>query len=132
MAEHAPCYHCGLPIPAEADFSVEIGGESRLMCCVGCAAVAQAIVANGLSDYYRHRDALPESPREALPQSIAELGLFDHPDVQKSFVRSVDGESSEHVREAALILEGITCAACVWLNESHLRRQPGVVSVDIN
>jgi Cu2+-exporting ATPase len=74
---------------------------------------------------------LPESPREALPQSIAELGLFDHPDVQKSFVRHAQG-AGEHIQEAALILEGITCAACVWLNESHLRRQPGVTSVDIN
>ncbi len=131
MAEHQACYHCGLPIPADAEFAVEIGGEKREMCCVGCSAVAQAIVANGLGEYYRHRDALPESPREALPQSIAELGLFDHPDVQKSFVRHAQG-AGEHVQEAALILEGITCAACVWLNESHLRRQPGVTSVDIN
>jgi Cu2+-exporting ATPase len=131
MAAHEACYHCGLPIPAEADFSIEIGGEKREMCCVGCQAVAQAIVGNGLGDYYRHRDALPESPREALPPELAELGLFDHPEVQKSFVRRAAG-AGEHVQEAALILEGITCAACVWLNESHLRRQPGVVSVDIN
>ncbi len=132
MAENEACYHCGLPIPADADFSVEIGGVRREMCCQGCAAVAQAIVGNGLADYYLHRDALPESPREALPQSIADLGLFDHPDVQKSFVRRIAGESGENIREAALILEGITCAACVWLNESHLRRQPGVIAVDIN
>jgi Cu2+-exporting ATPase len=39
---------------------------------------------------------------------------------------------SEHEREAALILEGITCAACVWLNEQHLTRQAGVTAVDIN
>lgn len=132
MAGQEACYHCGLPIPEDVDFAVEIGGEKRAMCCVGCSAVAQAIVANGLADYYRHRDALPESPREAMPQAIAELGLFDHPDVQKSFVRRVDGDAVGHVKEAALMLEGITCAACVWLNESHLRRQPGVVSVDIN
>ena len=98
------------------------------MCCAGCEAVAQAIVANGLTEYYRHRDALPESPREALPAALQELGLFDHPDVQKSFVRPV----GEHEQEAALILEGITCSACVWLNEAHIRRQPGVTAVDIN
>lgn len=98
------------------------------MCCAGCQAVAQAIVANGLTDYYKHRDALPESPREALPVALQELGLFDHPEVQKNFVRPI----GEHEREAALILEGITCAACVWLNETHLARQPGVTAVDIN
>ncbi len=98
------------------------------MCCAGCQAVAQAIVTNNLTDYYRHRDALPNSPREAIPQALQELGLFDHPEVQKNFVRPV----GDHEREAALILEGITCAACVWLNEAHLARQPGVTAVDIN
>ncbi|MDK9724708.1 MAG: heavy metal translocating P-type ATPase [Sterolibacteriaceae bacterium MAG5] len=122
------CYHCGLPLPAAADFPVKIDGERREMCCVGCQAVAEAIVANGLGDYYRHRDAMPESPREALPEALQELGLFDHPEVQKNFVRPV----GEHEREASLILEGITCAACVWLNESHIARQPGVTAVDIN
>jgi Cu2+-exporting ATPase len=52
--------------------------------------------------------------------------------VQKNFVRRADGPAGEHEQEAALILEGITCAACVWLNEAHVRRQPGVTRVDIN
>lgn len=124
----ADCYHCGLPMPPGVDFAVAIGGASRAMCCAGCQAVAQAIVANGLTDYYSHRDALPESPREAIPVALQELGLFDHPEVQKNFVRPVGA----HEREAALILEGITCAACVWLNEAHLAKQPGVTAVDIN
>ncbi len=98
------------------------------MCCAGCEAVAQAIVSSGLDEYYKHRDAMPESQREALPDSLKDLGLFDHPDFQKTFVRP----TSEFEREAALILEGITCAACVWLNESHLARQPGVTGVEIN
>lgn len=102
------------------------------MCCNGCVAVAQAIIGNGLDDYYRHRDAMPESPREAMPVQLSnrlrDLALYDHPEVQKSFVRS----AGEHEREAALIMEGITCAACVWLNESHIARQPGVTAVDIN
>ena len=130
MPDASTCYHCGLPIAADADFAVVVGDQRREMCCAGCQAVAQAIVANGLDDYYRHRDAMPESPREALPAALQELGLFDHPDVQKNFVRMVGAD--EHEREAALILEGITCSACVWLNEQHIRKQPGVTGVDIN
>jgi Cu2+-exporting ATPase len=122
------CYHCGLPVPSGIDFPVEIDGQRRGMCCAGCQAVAEAIVAGGLIDYYRHRDAMPESPREAMPLALQELGLFDHPDVQKNFVRPI----GEHEKEAALILEGITCSACVWLNEQHIARQPGVTAVDIN
>ncbi len=125
------CYHCGLPIPAGIELHVEIGGETRHMCCVGCQAVAQAIVANGLGDYYRTRDALPESQagrREALPAVLEGLALYDNADFQKSFVR----EPGPDEREAALIIEGITCAACIWLNERHLAGQPGVLAVDLN
>jgi len=124
----AECYHCGLPVSAGVEFPVDIDGARREMCCAGCQAVAQAIVDNGLGDYYRHRDAMPESQKEALPEALGELGLFDHPDFQKSFVRPLD----EHGREAALLLEGITCAACVWLNEQHVASLPGVTAIDIN
>jgi len=122
------CYHCGLPVAPGSDFPVTIDGARREMCCAGCQAVAEAIVHNGLEDYYRHRDAMPESQKEALPDALGELGLFDHPDFQKSFVRPLD----EHGREAALLLEGITCAACVWLNEQHVAHLPGVTAIDIN
>lgn len=98
------------------------------MCCAGCQAVASAIIDNGLADYYRHRDAMPNSPREAIPAAIDELRLFDHDAVQRTLVRALD----EHEREVSLMLEGITCAACVWLNEQHLSRVPGVQAVSIN
>ena len=37
-----------------------------------------------------------------------------------------------NVREAALILEGIVCAACVCLNERHVSQLPGVLDVHVN
>ncbi|GAA5184014.1 heavy metal translocating P-type ATPase [Niveibacterium umoris] len=134
MSEYRPasdlshCYHCGLPIAPGAVFQVTIAGVARPMCCAGCEAVAQAIVEGGLTEYYRHRDAMPESRREAMPLEIEQLGLFDHAEFQKGFVRAI----GEDEREADLILEGITCAACVWLNEQHLARQPGVTAVQVN
>ena len=124
----ASCYHCGQSVPAEIDLSVSIGGESRTMCCPGCQAVAQSIVDNGLEDYYRSRDAMPESQREAKPAILDQLALFDHLEFQKSFVR----ELGENEREASLLLEGITCAACIWLNEQHVGRLPGVTALNIN
>lgn len=127
MTDHA-CYHCGLPVPEDVHLPVSIGGEEREMCCHGCQAVAQAIVANGLQDYYRSRDALPESPREATPAILDQLALFDHADFQKSFVRALGPTE----REASLLLEGITCAACIWLNEEHVGKLPGVTAIDIN
>jgi Cu2+-exporting ATPase len=132
MTESTPpeqtCYHCGLPIPAGVNLSVTILGEPRALCCVGCQAVAEAIVENGLADYYKSRDALPESQREAKPAILDQLALFDHDEFQKSFVRDL----GEHEREASLMLEGITCAACVWLNERHIGQLAGVTGVDVN
>ena len=133
LPQHSPapehdCYHCGLPIPAGVDLPVDVDGARHQMCCTGCQAVAESIVSSGLIDYYRRRDAMPEQAREAMPDELKDLGLFDHPDFQQGFVKPV----GEHEREAALILEGITCAACIWLNEQHVAHQPGVTAIDIN
>ncbi|MHB1677651.1 MAG: heavy metal translocating P-type ATPase [Sulfuriferula sp.] len=122
------CYHCGLPIPDRINYRVLIEKTDRLMCCRGCQAVAQAIVDNGLVEYYRSRTSLPVSGQDVLPDEIQKLTLYDHPDIQRSFVI----EKQAHCKEAVLILEGITCAACVWLNERHLRQVPGVLSVEVN
>jgi Cu2+-exporting ATPase len=98
------------------------------MCCHGCQAVANAIVAAGHADFYRHRTAPSPTGIELLPDFIQQTRVYDHPDVQKTFVR----DAGDNLREAALILEGITCAACIWLNERHVARQPGVLDVQVN
>ena len=126
--EPAACFHCGLPVPAGVDLAVPIDGARRPMCCRGCQAVAQAIVDGGLADYYKFRTETAPTAREIVPEFLRQTAVYDLPEVQKSFVRTADGQ----VREAALILEGITCAACVWLNERHLARLPGVLAVHIN
>ena len=79
-------------MPDDVELSVVVEGEERPMCCYGCQAVAQSIVANGLADYYRTRDSLPEAPREAMPAILEQLALYDHADFQKSFVKTL-GES---------------------------------------
>ena len=98
------------------------------MCCRGCQAVARAIVDAGLTDFYRYRTEKSPQARELVPEQLDELTLFDRDDLQKSFVRQQPGER----REAALILEGIVCAACVWLNERHVKSLPGVSDFSVN
>ena len=126
------CFHCGLPLPAGARYPVEVEGVEEEMCCRGCQAVAQAIVDGGLVDYYRHRTARSGTaaldPSELVPDWLRQATLYDLPEVQQSFVRREAGE----VREASLILEGLVCAACVWLNERHLAALPGVMSAEVN
>ncbi|BCM24410.1 copper-translocating P-type ATPase [Methyloradius palustris] len=101
------------------------------MCCHGCEAVAESIVANGLQDYYNYRTELPKTAEELVPDELRQLALYDHPEVQKSFVLN-SAEQNRDIKEAALILEGITCAACIWLNERHLKQLKGVREVTFN
>ncbi len=122
------CYHCGLPVPNHVQLFVTIENQTQPMCCAGCQAVAQAITDAGLSDYYDHRTENASTGKEIVPEFLKQTTLYDNPDVQKQFVQ----QTSEHVREASLILEGITCAACVWLNEKHLKSLTGVLDVQIN
>lgn len=125
------CYHCGLDIPANAQLSTEIDGELRHMCCPGCLAVAQTIVASGLNNYYKHRTTsaiAPEIGGSKLSESLLqELSLYNQSSVQKSFVSNIDGQL-----EATLVIEGITCAACVWLLEKHISTLEGVEKVSVN
>jgi Cu2+-exporting ATPase len=103
-------------------------GREEPMCCYGCQAVARAIIAAGHADYYRYRTGSAPTGRELIPDFIEQTRVYDHPEIQKSFVRVEAG----NLREASLIMEGITCAACIWLNERHIAQLPGVVEVQIN
>ncbi len=123
-----PCFHCGLPVPPTSHYRTTIDGQFRSLCCAGCQAVAEAIVAGGLTDFYRHRTAPSQNPTDLVPAALRQVDLYDRADVQRSFVTV----NPANERQASLILEGITCAACVWLNERHVGRLPGVITFQIN
>lgn len=123
------CFHCGLPVPAGSDWRVTIAGEPRQMCCPGCAAVAQTIVDNHLSDYYLNRDSYsPTADSESLVP--AELRLYDAPEMLEQFTESV--AEDENVCEAVFSVDGIRCAACVWLIERRLSGVEGIRSINLN
>ncbi|MGZ8318238.1 MAG: heavy metal translocating P-type ATPase [Telluria sp.] len=118
----ADCFHCGLPVPAGGAWQVHIDDAPRPMCCPGCAAVAQGIADAGLLAYYRTRTAFSErAGGDALVPP--ELALYD-----QEQAAPVAGELSE----AVFSVEGIRCAACVWLIERRLARLPGVALAEMN
>ena len=122
------CFHCGERIDGEPAATLTIEGTERPMCCHGCAAVAGAIAGNGLGLYYRRRDGFARRVADdESPDLAATLECYDLPEMQAGFVRT-EGD----LKEAPLIVEGLRCAACVWLTETHLAQVPGVVGAHIN
>ncbi|WP_437880529.1 heavy metal translocating P-type ATPase [Pseudomonas sp. LRF_L74] len=127
MGAPVPCYHCNLPVPSGSAWRATVLGEPRAFCCPGCQAVAEAIVAGGLESYYRHRSESAVNPAQ-LPAIVPdELALYDRDDVRQGFV-----EQQGELSETRLLIEGISCAACGWLIEKHLRALPGVAEAHLN
>jgi Cu2+-exporting ATPase len=90
-------------------------------CCPGCAAAFEAVKGLGLESYYRRRVLDPEA-RPMRPD--AEPPRFDF----GPYVTNLpEGRSS-----LTLAIDGLHCAACVWLIESVLARMPGVVTGRVN
>lgn len=118
------CFHCGLPL-AEQDFCVKIDGHEQHFCCFGCQSVCEAIYAAGMEGFYQRtpEGALLEPP----PPPPEDAELFDLEEIQAEFVH---GKGQE--REIHLLVEGIHCAACVWLIEHTLNRLSGVLSASVN
>jgi len=125
-AGETACFHCGLPVIDPSRYRVKVDGNWHPVCCAGCEAVATAILGYGLQGYYEHRTSL--APTAGAGGAIEDFRIYDEPEVQRGFVHaSASGEC-----DAALMLEGLHCTACVWLNESVLGRMPGVLGIGIN
>ena len=119
------CFHCTLPVASDSEVVSIIKGEPRSFCCIGCKSVCEAIHAAGLEGFYRRMyDGTALAPPPELPR---ELSLYDLDEVQEEFVNSL-GE----IREIHLLVEGIHCAACVWLIEHSLLNLAGVKQARVN
>jgi Cu2+-exporting ATPase len=124
-SEQTTCFHCSLPVTPEADVIAVIEGQPRHFCCTGCKAVCEAIYQAGLDGFYQRT---PEGTCLAPPPEIPqELALYDLDEVQEEFVGDLGEERDIH-----LLVEGIHCAACVWLIEHTLSALPGVIQAQVN
>ncbi len=116
------CTHCGLPI---ADASRE--ADARF-CCHGCRTAHALIVEHGLESFYRHAagdDRRAAAIGDGPPPSYRDLD-------RARFVRAHTTETATGQREATLGIEGMHCAACVWLLEKLPRVVPGVIEARVN
>ena len=125
--EPAPCFHCGLPVSKLYPVLGKIEDDDVQYCCIGCKAVAETIQQSGFGQYYLLRDSQAEKPAEPDVDSDRYAG-FDQIDV----LEEVSTELSPDSREILLSIQGIHCAACVWLIERQVSRIPGVQKATVN
>ena len=116
------CNHCHL----EFSKDVMIIEENLNFCCKGCQGVYHLLKDDGLDSFY---DKLGN-------KTIAPPIKLDNDDISKfdslNFLDNYVSSTKEGFSQIDLIIEGIHCAACVWLNEKILHDTKGIVEANIN
>jgi Cu+-exporting ATPase len=101
------------------------GDKTLYFCCKGCEGVYHLLNSKGLDSFY---EKLGNNKLEPANVSFDDLERFDLEGFEKKYIKTTkDGFS-----EINLIIEGIHCSACVWLNEKVLHQSEGVIEATIN
>lgn len=116
------CAHCGLPVPSSL-----VAPDGVSFCCSGCKTVYGVIRAAGFDKFYdlkaidTDRVDVPANPK------LASFSQFDEPEFLRLHTQG-DGD----LRRIDLYLEGVHCAACVWLVEKLPEMIDGVAGVRLD
>jgi Cu2+-exporting ATPase len=110
-----------LAVPSGDAYTADDGAERRHFCCLGCLGAYRLITGAGLEAFYTRRTddglSVPVSP-------ASDQAHFPYLD---DYVYDWHGDKA-----IDLLIDGIRCAACIWLNERMVSTLPGVTDVRIN
>lgn len=122
------CTHCGLPVPlglVEQD-------RTEQFCCHGCEGAYQLIHSNGLESFYRM--AVPDTGSLSFrdrPAKATQFSEFDSDSFLQKFSLSKNPSQPDEFR-ITLAVEGMHCAACIWLIEKLPSIVNGVREARVN
>ncbi|MDL1948921.1 heavy metal translocating P-type ATPase, partial [Acidobacteria bacterium ACD] len=117
------CAHCGLAVPP----GLLREGETDQFCCAGCRQVYRLVKEWGLDQYYR----LVDQQQGVLePAKVTGRSFEDFDDLALQ-AEATEAAGAGRCR-TRLYLEGVHCAACVWLVEKLPAVLPGVEEVRLN
>jgi len=119
------CTHCHLKFDESVMITEEHNGEKLYFCCKGCQGVYHLLQSEGLDTFY---DKLGDTTLQPAAQNSNDLEKFDLEGFKNKYIKSTE----EGLDEIHLIIEGIHCSACVWLNEKVLHKTDGVIEATIN
>ena len=121
LSKKIACDHCHL----EFSKDVMIVDGAHYFCCNGCQGVFHLLSDEGLDSFYDKTGGTKLSPPI---EQYEDSSNFNAPAFYDKFVEvNEDGFS-----EVSLIIEGIHCSACVWLNEKALHKMEGIIEASIN
>lgn len=108
--------HCGLPVGPRPVLGTA-GGDSlpQAFCCTGCRVVHEALGAAGFGETYYRLRGVAASTRDARPTESDALQLAELD--TDAFLAQHTTDVGEGLRRTHLFLDGVHCAACVWLVE---------------
>jgi Cu2+-exporting ATPase len=121
------CFHCDEVVLKGISLFVTINDVKQAMCCVGCQAVANSIMENGLESYYQFRTEPAQKNTPLVPKQLLQNKLLDDDELQDEFTYK-----TEQYKEAILTIDGISCSACAWLIEMQLTKLSGIISINVN
>ncbi|MEC9281572.1 MAG: heavy metal translocating P-type ATPase [Bdellovibrionota bacterium] len=107
------CKHCGTVCP----------DSRREFCCIGCENVFQFINGLGLNEYYR----LKTNDGEKANNLATGFEKYDFHELKSEYTQDL-GQSFQ----LNLYVEGIHCAACLWILERIPQILNGVLSAKLN
>lgn len=112
------CDHCMLEVSDRDAIHDAIDGQDHVFCCRGCSGIYKLIRSEGLDDFYSRRTDWSPGPANTVATDVA------------SFVEGLRPIGSEI--ETDIVIDGIRCASCVWLNEKILLRTNGISFAAVN
>ncbi len=120
----ADCRHCGLPVP----IGLINPAQPAQFCCQGCHSAYQLISASGHEAFYAMVDSASESQTLRKRENSLNFEHLDDPGFMDRFVHSLPNGNLE----IKMALDGIHCAACIWLVEKLPSMVGGVQRAQVN
>jgi P-type Cu2+ transporter len=117
------CAHCMLPVPK----GLIEAGEERQFCCHGCRTVYDMIHQCKLDRYYALRDEDNDTRQPAAATGKAYREFDD-----ETFLNVHARALPDGLRSIEFYLEGVHCAACVWLVEKLPTLSTGVLEARLD